>query len=59
LYNKKQKAVIRVSGPRGDEVAEIVNLIRGLFGPNVGSSRIIPSAEGGYHAYITVYVEAG
>lgn len=55
---KREKAVIRIHGHRGEEVEEIAKNIREIFGKNAGSSRIILSNDGGSHTYITVYAEA-
>lgn len=48
---------IKIYGPNEALIAEITGLLFDSYHPNLRLSQIIPSDQGGFHAYATIFSE--
>jgi len=46
--------IVKVTADREEKVREVLDDLENLFGPNVARSRVLPSAGGGYHGFLTL-----
>jgi len=57
MTNTNHRFKVKVWGARFDEVQAALEAIRSIWAPNVATSAVMRSGQGGYQAFLTVYLE--
>ena len=53
-----RKVKIKIWGDDAQAILRVMDEVRNIYAPNVTQSELLESHGGGYHGFITVYMEA-